>query len=286
MPLDRQESFLTDPVSTSPARSPSPVIKRAARTYGRPKPAKAVHDDVSAAPTTTSSELFGRLEYEDIPSVSFAPKVSLPSPRHNGEDDELADDEQESQESNLAASSSFEYDWKKKLKDMDEASDDDMPCGAVATSTMGPASSTRPPPSHANYPSAAGGSRSPPDSPRITASRRKPVRTTIPSDSESEQTPARNSPFTSPTKPAVHTSASSPPTSADEGLARRKVQPASSEVRHKETGLRRDKKTRKVKVPMLFASCWALLQNFIGPNEEGIERNASQSVPYGSRSIC
>ncbi|KAJ7638516.1 hypothetical protein FB45DRAFT_903108 [Roridomyces roridus] len=118
-PRNKESSTLTP----SPSPPPSMPVKRAARTYGRPKD---VVDDASRGLSHSESGLPPTTSAYDALAPRFAPKLGggrsrarhSPKPdvagKHGSDDD---DDEAGD------ASNTFQFGWKAKLKQMDEDSD-------------------------------------------------------------------------------------------------------------------------------------------------------------------
>ncbi|KAF4574667.1 hypothetical protein EYR36_006017 [Pleurotus pulmonarius] len=124
MTLSKEYSIIADSTMSLSSPEPSPVVKRAARTYGRrrepePFPASSSYSDAASVGSPCSIYQTGPTGLdEEIPPTSDAPYT-------HSEPEEVDDEANNSEEEDTGNSTGFEFAWKKKIRDIDETYDDD-----------------------------------------------------------------------------------------------------------------------------------------------------------------
>ncbi|KAF8897205.1 hypothetical protein BD779DRAFT_1489499 [Infundibulicybe gibba] len=124
MPLIKDDSIAGDSTISSTSPSRTPVIKRAAVTYGRRREVALENDPASSGSRSTQSSGSRQSVFrtgvsdmeEEIPPSSEPPHVSS----------DLDDSESGGGGNSKDASSPFKFAWKDKLKEIDEQDDFDM----------------------------------------------------------------------------------------------------------------------------------------------------------------
>ncbi|KAL1714789.1 hypothetical protein EV715DRAFT_208878 [Schizophyllum commune] len=106
----------TERRSPSPAKDDSPVIKRAARTYGRARPAAA--DNARALASTAAKAASPEPLRERAPLST----ILRARPSHS---DIASDDDEDDEADNDAVPTKFAWDWQKQLKAFSDDDDDE-----------------------------------------------------------------------------------------------------------------------------------------------------------------
>lgn len=124
MALSKEYSIIADSTMSLSSPEPSPVVKRAAKTYGRRRepetlPASSSYSDATSVGSPCSIYQTGPAGLdEEIPPTSDAPYT-------HSEPEEVDDEANDSDEEDTGNSAGFEFAWRKQLRDIDEADDDD-----------------------------------------------------------------------------------------------------------------------------------------------------------------
>ncbi|KAK7060206.1 hypothetical protein VNI00_000971 [Paramarasmius palmivorus] len=127
MPISKEYSIVADSTASSSPTRPVTPVKRAVRTYGRPRePAALEADDPDHSFSSASSSSLRSSTYrtgpldtqEEIPPSSPG---AFSSPDHTCT---LGGEEEEDQGGQTDASPVFEYSWKAKLRDIDSREDE------------------------------------------------------------------------------------------------------------------------------------------------------------------
>ncbi|KDQ29024.1 hypothetical protein PLEOSDRAFT_1082910 [Pleurotus ostreatus PC15] len=117
-------SIVADSTMSLSSPEPSPVVKRAAKTYGRRRepetlPASSSYSDATSVGSPCSIYQTGPAGLdEEIPPTSDAPYT-------HSEPEEVEDEANDSDADDTGNSAGFEFAWRKQLRDIDEADDDD-----------------------------------------------------------------------------------------------------------------------------------------------------------------
>lgn len=125
---------MSESLSGAISKSPSPVIQRAARTYGKPRKA-STHD----TPVDTSFEAdidpdCSTSSGYDFPPSSDAPDWPNASPHREGSSGN--NDDEASQESDGDASLPYQFSWRKSLLDIDHEYDSAAPTATTVLATQ------------------------------------------------------------------------------------------------------------------------------------------------------
>ncbi|KAJ8697936.1 hypothetical protein PTI98_004702 [Pleurotus ostreatus] len=124
MTLSKEYSIVADSTMSLSSPEPSPVVKRAAKTYGRRRepetlPASSSYSDATSVGSPCSIYQTGPAGLdEEIPPTSDAPCT-------HSEPEEVEDEANDSDADDTGNSAGFEFAWRKQLRDIDEADDDD-----------------------------------------------------------------------------------------------------------------------------------------------------------------
>ncbi|KAG5654679.1 hypothetical protein H0H81_009928 [Sphagnurus paluster] len=125
MPVCEDSSIVPDSTTSSPPATPA-VIKRPVRTYGRPRHVEPAGDESDTSPlhsakSSGSSESRYRTGPRDV--VEEIPPTSDPPPVHS----DAAHTEDEDADAEHSALNKYQFDWRKKLREIDEEDDFEVP---------------------------------------------------------------------------------------------------------------------------------------------------------------